>query len=221
MFNTNNKTVTALLLATLLTACGSDDKKIPSDIPTIPEGYGDNNDPAVVAQIKGTWSQDCTSVQGNIAKRQQITFGDKSITVVALEYGDSSCTTLHTRDTYIGQYQLNGPATIGNDEVNTFEVIYTQSFSSVHTQKFADARNKAKICDLTNWQPGVAVDVSDLSKCLPLFSLVQRKQLKFVRHETDRATQRPILFLDNPSKGFQPNGYPRELDISFLTPGEL
>jgi len=216
MFNTNNKIITALLLASLLTACGSDDKKIPSDIPTIPEGYGDNNDPAVVAQIKGTWSQDCTPVQGNIAKRQQVTFGDKSITFVALEYGDSGCTILHTRDTYIGQYQINGKDTIGNDEVDIFEVIYTQSLSSVHTQSFVQARNETKICDLTNWQLGVAVDVSDLNKCLPLFDTKQRKQTRFVRYETERLTQRPLLFLDNQLPSRQ-----RELDISFFTRGEL
>lgn len=212
----NNKIVLALASTFLLTACGGNDKNRPSDIPTIPQGYGDNNDPAIVAQIKGTWSQDCTPVQGNLAKRQQVTFGDKSITFVALAYGDSSCSTLHTRDTYIGQYQLNGKDTIGNDDIEVFEVIYTQSLSSVHTQAFADARNKTKTCDLTNWQPGVTVDVSDLSKCLPLFNIRQRKHTRFVRQETDRTTQKPILFLDNQLA----NGS-KTLDTAFFTPGEL
>lgn len=196
----HHKTLLTLITTLALAACGSDTKKTPSDIPTIPEGYGDNNDPAITQVIEGTWSQACTSVSGNIAKRQQVTFGKKDITFVALEYGDSGCTNLHTRDTYIGQYQLGAKSKIVNDEVFTFEVIYTQALSSVHNESFETTRNKAKTCSVTDWKIGVAVDVSNWEKCAPLFNPRARKQLRFVRNEVDRATQQPVLFLDDQLK---------------------
>ena len=222
MLNTNNKTITALLLASLLTACGSGSNKTETTtVPTIPEGFGADNSLSI---LEGTWRQECTSISGNLAKRQQVEFGKSSITLTVLDYDDASCSTanLRTRNTFIGSYQLQPVTQIPNtnNDVTPFEVIYTRSLSTAFTEGEVKQRNNARSCNKTDWLSGVEVDVSDWKSCFPLFDIPSRKHFRFARIE-GIANNTPQLFLDNQLEGYQSDGYPRELDISFFTRGEL
>lgn len=217
MFNRN---VLLIFVASLtLAACGSDTKKTPSDIPVIPDGYGDNNDPAVVQVIEGTWSQDCASIESNLAKRQQVEFGKNTITLTVLDYSDSSCSQLVDRNTFTGAYELKAETLSGNDQVFPFEVIYTQSTSTPFTAEWVQRRQG--FCGRNDWAIGKEIDVSDHKSCNPLFDIPLRKHIRFVRNETDRITQQPIIFLDNQSKGRLANGYPSELDRKEFKRGGL
>lgn len=222
MFNTNNKRITTFFLASLLTACGSDsDKTETTRVPTIPADFGAENNLAI---LEGTWRQDCSSISGNLAKRQQIEFGQSSVTLTVLDYDDASCsaTNLRTRNIFIGSYQLLPVTQLPNtnNDVTPFEVIYTQSLSTAFTEGEVKQRNNASSCDKEDWQSGIEVDVSDWKVCFPLFDIPSRQHIRFVRIE-GIADNSPRLFLDNQLEGYQPNGYPKKMDISYFTRGDL
>ena len=207
----------------LLTACGSDSNKTETTrVPTIPEGFGDNNS---LTSIRGTWHQDCAPTSGNLAKRQQVEFGEKSIRLTIWDYTDSSCSAsnLRTRNTFIGEYQLEAETTTpgrNRFSVDPFKVIYTQSLSTAFSKGEVEARNKNRTCGKADWVSGQEVDVSDWKSCFPLFDIPAREHFRFVRIE-DLASDSPKLFLDNQLEGYQANGYPNELDPSFFDPGAL
>lgn len=218
----NNKTLLFFLTSTLLVACGSDsDDSDSTRVPMPPAGFGDNNS---LSAIIGTWHQTCSTIEGNLAKQQQVEFGKNTVRLTVLDYNDSGCSAsnLVSRNVFIGKYQQEAEilTTIGNFSASPLDVIYTQSLSTVFSAGEVSARNKSRSCSRQDWAVGLEVDVSDWQACFPLFDIPQRQHYRLVRIE-GLSQNEPKLFLDNPLTGYQEDGYPKRLDSDAFVPGRL
>lgn len=206
MINKNN--VLILLLAVLLSGCGSDDDNTAPTVPTIPEGFGSTNN---LENIRGIWHQDCSEIEGNLAKKQQITLTQRDIELTVWDYRDEGCTKLSAVNTFTGQYQLEPSSVfLDGDEVFPLEVIYVRSTSTPYAPAEVELRNTNRTCDRDDWQTDKEIDVSDWHSCFPLFDLQDRQHFRLVRNQAGR------LFMDNRLKGVDANGYPKAIDTDWF-----
>jgi len=196
--------IITLALSSLLTACGSDDGGSSNRLPSPPAGFGENNS---LTAFHGTWEQECSPIEGNLAKRQSVVLDGNNITFSVRDYSDSSCTNLTTKNVYFGKYQEYPATTSKGDEVFPIEVIYTRSTSTAYSEPEVKARNLSRLCERTDWAQGVEIDVSNWNSCFPLFDIPDRQHFRFLRN------QQGDLFMDDRSKGNDPQtGYPNQLD---------
>lgn len=229
MMNKNN--VLILLLAGLLSGCGSDDDSVEKfSIPTPGPGFGADNDISQVSyntqESQPAFSQrTCSSSSDSYPKQQQIRFFDgNNIEMAVRAYRNSNCSSPIELIEYHGKFEIKGDHILPDGEhAVRIEVIFTQAWSTLLDQARVDARNGPKdggaVCDRKDWALNKRIDISNLDACSPLFPISERRQFRLVRKQAKDFENR--IFLDNPDRVYPGETYPYQLDTTPFFNGSL
>lgn len=151
----NLKTLILFSTAAFFASCQSEGTTSANPTGSTPTNAGNAPD------LTGSWAQGCTP-EDDYYSKSSINYANTNFNVNVEVYTEATCSTLLFSSQTHGTYSVGNPLTLNNGQT-VYEINYTNLVWSMALMnpEFVTQYNSKTICGNSNWQKGVAVDVTN------------------------------------------------------------